>query len=272
MEMATPDNTGRATGLLMRKFQEAQLKNPRFSQRAFAQKLGVSSGALSEILKGKRALSSSQKKRMADTLQLSPQEQLDFFDDDLPENLRPVRREYFQLSMDQFHLISESWHWAILNLLRTKGFRFDQDWIASRIGQPTKVVSEALDRLFRLGHLKRSGAKVQRAHPRIETTDDFFDLSIRKAHMEDTKLVEKALLETPLDLRDNTSLTIVVNKKDLKRAKEMIRIFRDKFCEEIEVPENQTGEEVYRLSVAFFPLTSSKERPAPRSETAKDKS
>src|SRR5688572_20475018 len=91
--------TGRATAILLRKFQEVQIKNPRFSQRAFAQKLGVSSGALSEILKGKRSLSTSQKKRMADTLQLSPQEQLDFFEDDLPENLRPVRREYFKLSM-----------------------------------------------------------------------------------------------------------------------------------------------------------------------------
>ncbi len=257
--------TGRATGLLLRKFQEVQLKNQRFSQRAFATKLGVSSGALSEILKGKRALSSSQKKRMAETLQLSPQEQLDFFEDDLPENLRPVRREYFQLSMDQFHLISESWHWAILNLLRTKGFRYDQDWIAARIGQPVKVVSETLDRLFRLGHLKRSGTKVQRAHPRIETTDDFFDLSIIKAHVEDTKLVEKALHEVPGELRDNTSMTLVVNKKDLKRAKELIRIFRDKFAEEIEVPEGQLGEEVYRLCVSFFPLTSTKtEQPAPR--------
>ncbi len=250
--------TGRATGLLLRKFQEVQIKNPRFSQRAFAQKLGVSSGALSEILKGKRALSTAQKKRMADTLQLSPQEQLDFFEDDLPENLRPVRREYFQLSVDQFHLISEWWHWAILNLLRTRGFRFDQDWIAARIGQPTRVVAEALDRLFRLGHLKRVGAKVVREHPRIETTDDFFDLSIRKAHVEDTKLIEQALLDIPMDARDNTSLTIVVNKKDLKRAKEMIRIFRDKFCEEIETPEAETGEEVYRLSISFFPLTKTK--------------
>jgi len=260
MEIAT-NPPGRATGLLLRKLQETQLKNARFSQRAFAQKLGVSSGTLSEVLKGKRALSLAQKKRMAEALQLSPQEQLDFFEDDLPDYLRPVRKEYFQLSMDQFHLISESWHWAILNLLRTKGFRFDQDWISARVGQPVRVVSEALDRLFRLGHLKRNGTKVQREHPRIETTDDFFDLSIRKAHLEDTKLIEKSILETPLDLRDNTSLTIVVNKKDLKRAKEMIRIFRDKFCDEIEVPEDKLGEEVYRLSVAFFPLTNKQEKP-----------
>ncbi len=47
---------------------------------------------------------------------------------------------------------------------------------------------------------------------------------------------------------------------DLKRAKELIRIFRDKFAEEIEVPENQTGDEVYRLTIAYFPLTASQDK------------
>lgn len=135
--------------LLQKKFREGQLKNSRYSQRAFAQKLGVSSGALSEILKGKRAISTPLKKKMAEALQLSPTEQMDFFDDDLPENLKPARREYFRLSVDQFHLLSDWWHFAILNLLKTKGFRLDQGWIANRLDLPTRTVADALDRLFR---------------------------------------------------------------------------------------------------------------------------
>ncbi|MNL33252.1 hypothetical protein D3C87_1551510 [compost metagenome] len=47
-------------------------------------------------------------------------------------------------------------------------------------------------------------------------------------------------------------MTIVINKKDIKKAKEMIRVFQDKFVSELEV---NPGDEVYRLSVSLFPLS-----------------
>jgi uncharacterized protein (TIGR02147 family) len=244
----------KATSVLIKKFQEAQLKNPRWSQRAFAQKLGVSSGALSEMMKGKRPISGSLKKKMAETLQLSPSEQLEFFDSDLPESLKPIRHQYFKLSVDQFHLISDWWHFAILNLLKTKGFKADKNWLAQRMGISTKIVMDAWDRLVRLGHIKKMDGKVVREHPRIETTDDFFDLSIRKAHIEDTKLIETSLLDGAIELRDHTSMTFAINLKNIKRAKELIRIFQDQFTDEIETKGN-TADEVYRLSISFFPLT-----------------
>jgi uncharacterized protein (TIGR02147 family) len=254
MEMASQREPNKVADLLQKKYREGQLKNPRWSQRAFAQKLGVSSGALSEIMKGKRAISTPLKKKMAEALQLSPSEQIDFFDDDLPENLKPARHEYFRLSVDQFHLISDWWHFAILNLLKTRGFRMDQGWIAARLGLHTKTVTDALDRLFRLGHLKRAGKAVSREYPNIETTDDFFDLSIRKAHVEDTKLIEQSLTGGDLELRDHTSLTFAIRKKDMKRAKELIRRFQDQFAAEIETTDG-SADEVYRLSMSFFPLT-----------------
>ncbi len=53
----------KALVLLLKKFEESKRKNARWSQRAFALKIGLSSGALSEILKGKRPLSAQLKKR-----------------------------------------------------------------------------------------------------------------------------------------------------------------------------------------------------------------
>jgi uncharacterized protein (TIGR02147 family) len=250
----------KVTTLLLKKFKEGQVKNPRWSQRAFAQKLGVSSGALSEILKGKRSLSTPLKKKMAEALQLSPQEQIDFFDDDLPENLKPAKHEYFKLSVDQFHLISDWWHFAILNLLRTRGFKAEQSWISQRLGLQTKLVTDAWDRLIRLGHLKRQGGKVVREYPNIETSDDFFDLSIQKSHIEDTKLIERNLLEGVYGYRDHTSMTMAVRKKDIQRAKELIRIFQEQFGKELEAKDN-TGDEVYRLTISYFPLTKIQEKP-----------
>src|SRR3954471_15112941 len=48
--------------------------NPRYSQRAFARQMGLSAGELSEILRGKRALSLRSALRVANALGLSPAE------------------------------------------------------------------------------------------------------------------------------------------------------------------------------------------------------
>jgi uncharacterized protein (TIGR02147 family) len=244
--------SGKAAQILLKKFEEGKQRNARWSQRAFAKRLGLSSGALSEIMKGKRVLSLQAKKKLAGRLQLSPQEQVEFFDEEMPDHLRVKRLEYVRLSSDQFHLISDWWHYGILNLLNTKGFKPLPAFISQRLGLPLKTVTEAWERLMRLGHLEKSGAKIVRKYPRIETSDGLFDLSIRRAHLEDLKMIEKSLLENPIEIRDHTSLTLTVNKKDLTRAKELIRIFQDQFSEEIE---KTPGEEVYRLSISLFPLT-----------------
>jgi len=249
METSTTD---KASVILLKKYEEGRAKNARWSQRAFAKRLGISSGALSEILQGKRPLTPQLKKRLAAKLGLSPLEEVDFFEDMTPDHLRPNRLEYVQLTTDQFHLISDWWHFAMLNLIKTKGFKASTSWIAKRLGISQKISDDAWDRLFRLGHLKKTGGKVTREYPRIQTSDGIVNMSVRKAHLEDTRLIEKSIEEVHIDLRDHSSMTIVINKKDIKKAKEMIRVFQDKFVSELEV---NPGDEVYRLSVSLFPLS-----------------
>lgn len=247
------ENQTAPIAILLRKLEEAKTRNPRLSQRGFALKLGLSSGAFSEILQGKRLLSHQIKLRIAPRLQLSPKEEADFFQEGLPPQLQHRQSDSLKLSNDQFHLISDWWHFAILNLTRTKGFKNHVTWIARRLGMANKVVTEALDRLFRLGFLeKTTDGRVARKHANLQTTDDLFSLSIQRSHLEDLKLIEKSLNEIPIHLRDMTSVTFVVNKRDLSKAKEMIRVFQDQFLNRVEA---NHGEEVYRLSIALFPLT-----------------
>jgi uncharacterized protein (TIGR02147 family) len=246
----------KASQILIKKYEEGRAKNARWSQRAFAKRLGLSSGALSEILQGKRNLTPQVKKKIASKLDLSPFEQVEFFEEELPNQLNQKRLQYHQLNNDQFHLIADWWHYAILNLIKTKGFKPLPSWISTRLGISMKITQEAWDRLFRMGHLKKVGQKVQREFPRLESPDDIVNLSVRRSHLEDLKLIENSLIEVPLELRDHTSMTIVMNKKDMVKAKEMIRLFQDKLSEEIEV---NPGEEVYRLSISLFPLTKMKE-------------
>ena len=239
--------------ILVRKMEEAKARNPMLSNRGFAQRLGLSSGAFSEVLQGKRSLSHQIKLKIAPRLHLSPKEEIDFFQNDLPSNLRPKSDEHVKLTTDQFHLISDWWHYGLLNLLNTRGFKATPVWMAKRLGLPKQVVSDAWDRLLRLGHVvKGAGGKFTRKHPKLTTTDELFDLSLRKSHLGDLKLMEESLMEVPLHLRDHTAMMMVIDKKNIPKAKELIRIFQDHFCQQVET---EPGEEVYRLSIAFYPIS-----------------
>jgi transcriptional regulator with XRE-family HTH domain len=63
-----------AAEYLISTFNERKEKNPRYSLRAFARSLGVSSGQLSEILSGKRPLSHKLARRIAIALALTEEE------------------------------------------------------------------------------------------------------------------------------------------------------------------------------------------------------
>ncbi len=247
------ESRDRSILILQKKLQEAQVRNPRLSQRAFALKMGLSSGAISEVLSGKRALSHQMKLKIAARLHLSPKEEIDFFQIESTESDTSAQQGYVELSNDQFHLISDWWHFALLNLIHTKGFKPQLNWFSKRIDVSREVLSEAWDRLIRLGFAEKnsSGAYVKK-FPQLASSDELLNLSVRKSHLEDLKLAERSLLDLPIEIRDHTSFTLTVNKKDIKKAKEMIRVFQDQFGKKIEtIP----GEEVYRLNIAFFPLT-----------------
>lgn len=252
MEPNSENIQDKAVILLLKKYEEGLQKNAKWSKRAFAARLGLSSGALSEIFQGKRVLSSQLKKKIAAKLQLSPLEESEFFVEELPGHLNSHRLEYYKLSNDHFHLISDWWHFAILNLIKTREFKASIPWISKRLGLPEKITQEAWDRLFRLGHLAKDGKKVVRSFPRIETSDNLFDLSIQKSHLQDLELMEHSLREVPVELRDHTSMTLAMNKKSMGKAKELIRLFQDRFSDEIE---SNPGEEVYKISVSLYPLT-----------------
>lgn len=241
-----------ALEILLRKLEDAKARNPRFSLRAFAKRLGMSSGSLSEVLNGKRAFTTSIKRKIADKLLLSPQETVEFFSNDLPDKMKVASDERMTLNQDQFHLISDWWYFGLLNLLKTRGFKNNPSWMARRLGLSVNTITEAWDRLFRLGYIEKQGTKIVRKQANLKTTDQLLDLSVRKSHLEDLKLIEQSLLEVPLELRDNLSCTFVVDREDLAKAREMIRIFQNQFMNQIG---KETGNEVYKLSVSLYPLT-----------------
>lgn len=240
----------KAVSLLRQKLEEAKLRNPRLSLRAFAQKVGVSSGALSEILAGKRGLTLKTRRRIVERLGLSPLEQRQLIASEFTTS--QSAKAHFQLTSDAYHLISDWWHFAILNLIKTLDFRPEVPWIAKRLGLSREIVKESWLRLFRLGYLTKTTTGVVRKYPKLASTTDIPDFSIRRSLIGDLQLIEHAIVDVDVHEREVNAMTLAIRKKDMPRAKEAIRRFQDEFSDLIE---SDQADDVYRLSIAFYPLT-----------------
>lgn len=243
--------------ILQAKFDETRTKNPSYSIRAFARRVGLSPTTLSLIFNGKRRVSKKLAIQVSEKLMLDPQERselLEHFPNIKKAPKDEVALNYLQLTADQYQIVADWRAFAILNLINTKGFKSDPNWIASRLGISEENTRQTIERLARLGmiDLDASG-NISRCSPRFRTTDDINNLSLRKSHYQNLELAKESLDKDSVDVRDFTWLTIPLDTKKLKQAKTLIRRFQDDLRNILD--EDSEPNEVYRLAIQLFPLT-----------------
>jgi uncharacterized protein (TIGR02147 family) len=246
--------------LLNEKMADARARNPAYSLRAFAKKVGMSPSALSEILKGKRKVSPKLFQKISVSLSLRPEE-IDkvrtLFQESLagkfsPSTVASPLLKQVQLSADQYSLIAEWHHFAILSLLEIKSTQHETSWIARKLGIPKNVADSALSRLERLGYLARKKTKWVLCTDYLTTTDEVVNLPLRRATSHDLHLAQDALEQVALELRDFTSVTMAADVQKLREAKLMIREFRDRLATFMNSGEKS---EVYKMCIQLFPLS-----------------
>lgn len=240
--------------ILDRKFRELRSKNPSFSLRAFAKRLGTSSGPLSEILSGKRAVTDRMIRNWIQSTVFDPQERTELARE-FGYMPAPASRsvKYVKISKQQMQVIAEWWHFAILSLMRTSDFKSDEAWIAARLGLKLATVREALSRLESLNLIARDGQKRwYRTTESVRTPDDQIDAAIQSAHTGLLQVAAKKIRSLSPEVRDYTSFIMAIRPDRLPQAKALIREFQDKLSDLLEDGE---ASEVYQLGIQLFPLT-----------------
>jgi len=140
---------------------EKAQKNPQFSLRAFSQFLGLTHGALGQVLRGNKNLSFDRAVDIANKLKLSKREK-DYFCTlvqfeaaknpetkiELLEKLNRLRPNSTinHVSVDTFKAMSEWYHLPILTMTGLAGFVFNTKNIAIRLGITPIDASIAIDR------------------------------------------------------------------------------------------------------------------------------
>lgn len=251
-----------ARAWLEREFRRRRAKNPAYSLRAFSQQLKLPSGRLSEILARKRQLTPALGEQIADRLAFDPAERKKFLE--CIERERGAKRRhapqledfeattYHQLSMDSFQIIADWQHYAILSLMETRGFRSEPAWIGRRLGLAVPEVQGALERLERVGLVKRRRDAYVKTSEGLTTSRDISSAALRRAHKQNLAIAVEALDEVPVEERDVTAMTMAIDPDKLSLAKDMIREFRRKLCAALESGRQR---EVYHLNVQLIPIS-----------------
>lgn len=169
----------------------------------------------------------------------------------------PARRnqetEFSSLSLDLFAMVSDWYHYAILDLTLLKTFKPDAQWIARKLGiQPHEAMS-ALERLKRLGMLKIKGGKLVKAEGLYTNyTEGQTSAALKEYQRQVVKKALHAIDNCPQERKDITSITIAADSRKLGIAKEKIKTFRRELCAFLEDGEKDS---VYHLALQLYPVT-----------------
>ena len=219
--------------------------NPAYSLRAFSNFLEIDQSLLSKVLNGQRNVTASFIDKASKKLGLSPFH-------------NSKGGDYSFVEKEKFTVLDHWYYFAILELFKTKDFFPDPKFIAQRLEIHAQEAQSSLETLNSLGFLDfESGAYILSRENNSWLNKN--GLCEKKQALQ-KKLSEKALNsieQIDISLRDNSSLTVAVDKSKIPQIKNKITELRrelDSYISEI-CKENENCDEVYQTVISFFPLT-----------------
>lgn len=229
-------------------FKARARKNNSFSLRAYAKILNISPAHLSLILSKKRKVTPASAMKIALQLGVTPSETFQRLQLRMkkvkPSNLKQIKNE-------DFKLISEWYHFAILGLADLHTNVAEASWIAKKLSIPVSIAEQAFRNLQKHGFIEVKGGQF-RFSQYFETQADYSSEEVRQFHKQALHLASIKIDDVEVELREYISLTIALNRRNIKAAKLKLRKFKEEIEKELDAG---TKTDVYQINLQFFPLT-----------------
>ncbi len=235
-------------------------RNARYSLRAFANFLGTDHASLSQMLRGKRAITATTVRRLGARIGLDAVEigaylaRLEYGDAATSEISAT------QLADDAAVVIGK-WHaFAILELMRLAEFRPDVRWIARVLGVDPDEINISLQHLIRLGFLRMAardrwedltGGGVMRE-------EEFTLLAIERIAKRSRELMSASLRNAPDAARLHGTVTLSLNEAELGRLLAATETFLAEARTRAQA-QGINGDRLYQLEVHCMPLSNPQE-------------
>lgn len=257
-------------------FLKRKEKNPSYSMRAFARDIGISPPQLSRIMSRQRELTYRQMSLISDALGLSERES-NFWvtqvilkaqkNAKIPVALRKRAQisglkgkkpllKISPLSVEKFKVISQWYHFAILELTFLKDFDSNPEWIAASLGITVLEASAAIDRMIEIGLLEVTPeGQLKKTHSTFMVNTERSEPEIRKY---ETTMIERAKAEVQKTQQQEwenrviNSITFPSNPESIPELKAALAEFQKKIFTMIKGHE---FEQVYHFGFQLYPVS-----------------
>lgn len=228
--------------------------NSAYSMRAYSKSLGLESAFLSKLLSGQRSITPKTVKRLAPHLGLSPHQLERFSGRYFPPDLPAANKQLNSLPEDAFRCISDWYHFAILELFTVDGFKPSAAYIARRLGISRVFAQDALLRLERLQLIQKNKKGVYILRNGENTTVNYPDSTdaLRKMQKQILEMAVLALENVSMVERDQSTMTMAMDYRQMSEAKVRIKKFRRELCEYLQQTKSRNS--VYQLTISLYPV------------------
>ena len=253
--------------ILQLRFDQRHGRNPAYSLRAYARDLKISPSQLSEVLSRRHHLSATVAESIGKQLAFDDAERAFFKDlvesqtgrteaSRVKARTRLLKFRFddadTRLKLDQFKAIADWYHFAILELFKTKSFRNDVKWIAKALKITPKVAKNALERLERLGFVEKAAEGFALKRVRSFTDSDTPQGALRDYQKQLLDLAASALHTQTKAERVTLSAIAAIDRESLGRLRVEVNTLVGDFV--TKSAKQQDADNVYCMTVQIFKL------------------
>ncbi len=249
-------------------FEARKKRRPHYSLRAFARDLELSPSALSEYLSGKLTFSEERVMQVAKKIQIKPTQKEHWLDlikmessgSKADREVAAVKvrarssQEKGNLALDLFKIVSDWYHYALLELIDVNSKYQDHKTAAKALGIDTKTVKESWERLIQVGLAEKTDGVYKASTLATFVGEDIPSAALRNYH---AGLISKSLVaqeEQPIEKKEFISIVFSFNSADLKSIKDELYKFEVDLTNRYSQSKNKDS--VYCLSTQLFNLVS----------------
>ena len=241
--------------VLNAELEKRKKKNPRYSLRSFAKSLHIDPTALLRIMQGERHPTSATLLKILKALGLEDK----FSATDFPSAsvVNKKRKSLLQDSFDEqaFEKVFESKHIYVLTALRLNGLSLTQikNKLSKSCGIEEPEFKRILEDLKAIGAIKDTGHGIEVLYKNKSTVPLPFTSEKRKSlQKEFLKRGAESIDSVPFEERENATLTLSINKKDLEQVKRILKEARIKINKLSEKQRDLNA--VYNVCMAVYPI------------------
>ncbi|QDK45907.1 hypothetical protein DOM22_12480 [Bdellovibrio sp. ZAP7] len=243
---------------LQQQFMARIKRNPRYSLRAFAKLLDMDPSSVSQIFSGKRNASTKVITKACNVLGAGIKQQESFIYKSKEKFKNSTHKsdsetDYELMAEDVFSIISDWYHFALLELINIDGFDSRPSWCARSLGISTFEAQSAIERMVRVGLLRyeedtlvRTGKALTNFSPGMTSP------AHKNLQRQIIEMALKAVDEIKSEDKDITAMTMAIDIKKLPEARKKIAKFRRELCDFLEDGE-QTR--VYQMAFQLYPVS-----------------